>query len=171
MDGTNYLDTVSAFIEGFLHLLAGEGVWGRGRHLSPRPQQPLRKLFVVLFVHKNLDRRASIFGLAFGLALEFFRRAIGQRRMQALLIVNSSMNSSMLVRKCQVLVFVSVDFFSLQCLDEAFATGVVIGFAGGLRSSHAPRRMRVCSSIRTLSCSATQGGGSTKTSRSTFRDR
>ena len=36
--GTNYLDTVSAFIEGFLHLLAGEGVWGRGRHLSPFPQ-------------------------------------------------------------------------------------------------------------------------------------
>src|SRR5215469_3150902 len=49
------------------------------------------------------------------------------------------MNSSMLVRKCQVLVFVSVDFFSLQCLDEAFATGVVIGFAGGLRSSDAPK--------------------------------
>ena len=38
LDGTNYLDTVSAFIEGFLHLLAGEGVWGRGRHLSPFPQ-------------------------------------------------------------------------------------------------------------------------------------
>ena len=26
LDGTNYLDTVSAFIEGFLRLLAGEGV-------------------------------------------------------------------------------------------------------------------------------------------------
>jgi feruloyl esterase len=38
VNGTNYLDTVSAFIEGFLHLLAGEGVWGRGRHLSPFPQ-------------------------------------------------------------------------------------------------------------------------------------
>ena len=38
LDGTNYLDTVSAFIEEFLHLLAGEGVWGRGRHLSPLPQ-------------------------------------------------------------------------------------------------------------------------------------
>jgi hypothetical protein len=38
LDGTNYLDAVSAFIEGFLHLLAGEGVWGRGRHLSPFPQ-------------------------------------------------------------------------------------------------------------------------------------
>jgi hypothetical protein len=38
LDGTNYLDTVFAFIEGFLHLLAGEGVWGRGRHLSPFPQ-------------------------------------------------------------------------------------------------------------------------------------
>ena len=38
LDGTNYLDTVSAFVEGFLHLLAGEGVWGRGRHLSPFPQ-------------------------------------------------------------------------------------------------------------------------------------
>src|SRR5215469_13219475 len=34
----------------------------------------------------------------------------------------------------QVLVFVSVDFFSLQCLDEAFATGVVIGVR---RSAHA----------------------------------
>jgi len=37
LDGTNYLDTVSAFIEGFLHLLAGESAWGRGRHLSPFP--------------------------------------------------------------------------------------------------------------------------------------
>jgi hypothetical protein len=33
------------------------------------------------------------------------------------------------------------------------------------------RRIRVRSSRRTLSCSATHGGGSTKTSRSTFRDR
>jgi hypothetical protein len=39
LDGTNYLDTVSAFCQkAFLHLLAGEGVWGRGRHLSPFPQ-------------------------------------------------------------------------------------------------------------------------------------
>jgi hypothetical protein len=38
LDGTNYLDTVSAFIEGFLHLLAGKGFWGSGRHLSPFPQ-------------------------------------------------------------------------------------------------------------------------------------
>jgi hypothetical protein len=37
LGGTNYLDTVSAFIRGFLHLLAGEGVWGRGRHLSRFP--------------------------------------------------------------------------------------------------------------------------------------
>jgi hypothetical protein len=42
--GTNYLDTVSAFIEGFLHLLAGEGVWGRGRHLSPFPLSLARML-------------------------------------------------------------------------------------------------------------------------------
>jgi hypothetical protein len=33
-----------------------------------------RFLFVVLFVHKSLDRCASIFGLALGVALEFFRR-------------------------------------------------------------------------------------------------
>jgi len=38
LDGTNYLGTVSAFLKGFLHLLAGEGAWGRGRHLSPFPQ-------------------------------------------------------------------------------------------------------------------------------------
>jgi hypothetical protein len=25
------------FLKVFLHLLAGEGVWGRGRHLSPFP--------------------------------------------------------------------------------------------------------------------------------------
>ena len=37
LDGTNYLDTVSTFIRGFLHLLAGEAVWGRGRHLSSFP--------------------------------------------------------------------------------------------------------------------------------------
>ncbi|MGA3200383.1 MAG: hypothetical protein ABSD89_13415, partial [Halobacteriota archaeon] len=37
LDGTNYLDTASAFLKAFLHLLAGEGVWGRGRHLSPFP--------------------------------------------------------------------------------------------------------------------------------------
>ena len=55
--------------------------------MSPFPQRPFRNLFVVVVVHKNLDRCASIFGLAFGLALEFFRGAIGQRRMQALPIV------------------------------------------------------------------------------------
>jgi hypothetical protein len=42
LDGTNYLDTVSAFIEGFLHLLAGEEAWGRGRHLTHASvQRPL----------------------------------------------------------------------------------------------------------------------------------
>ena len=30
LDGTNYLDTASAFLKAFLHLLAGEGFWGRG---------------------------------------------------------------------------------------------------------------------------------------------
>src|SRR5437879_13238530 len=39
LDGTVFLDTASAFVKAFLHLLAGEGVWGRGRHLSPFPQQ------------------------------------------------------------------------------------------------------------------------------------
>jgi aspartate/methionine/tyrosine aminotransferase len=52
--GTNFWRTASVFVRVFLHLLAGEGVWGRGRHLSPRPQQPFRNLFVVLFVHKRL---------------------------------------------------------------------------------------------------------------------
>src|SRR5215469_18132632 len=85
--GTNFEGTASAFVRVLLHLLAGEGVWGRGRHLSPRPQQPLRNLFVVLFVHKNLDRCTSIFGLTFGLALEFFWGSIAQRRVQALPIV------------------------------------------------------------------------------------
>src|SRR5882762_3234030 len=62
-------------------------VWGKGTHLSPRPQQPFRNLFLVLFVHKNLDRCASIFGRTFGLALEFFWGSIAQRRVQALPIV------------------------------------------------------------------------------------
>ncbi len=62
LDGTNYLDTVSAFIEGFLHLLAGEGVWGRGRHLSPFPQKSFRNLPAVLFVLKKHHRCASRFG-------------------------------------------------------------------------------------------------------------
>jgi hypothetical protein len=49
-----FLDTVSAFIKASSYLLAGEGVWGKRRRLSPRPQQlPCRNLFVVLFVHKN----------------------------------------------------------------------------------------------------------------------
>ncbi len=34
LDGTVFLDTASAFVEGFLHLLAGEGGWGRGRYLN-----------------------------------------------------------------------------------------------------------------------------------------
>ncbi len=34
---TNSLGTHAAFIQPLLHLLAGEGVWGRGRHLSPLP--------------------------------------------------------------------------------------------------------------------------------------
>src|SRR5208337_3354406 len=38
--GTNYLFTASAFVRPILHLLAGEGVWGRGRHLSPFPSSP-----------------------------------------------------------------------------------------------------------------------------------
>ena len=36
-------------------------------------QKPFRNFFGVLFVHKSLDGCASIFGLAFGLAPEFFR--------------------------------------------------------------------------------------------------
>jgi hypothetical protein len=42
LDGTNYLDTVSAFIEGFLHLLAlaGEGVWGGDGIGVPFPSSP-----------------------------------------------------------------------------------------------------------------------------------
>src|SRR5258706_14853670 len=84
LDGTNYLDTASAFIRAFLHLLAGEGVWGRGRHLSPLPQQSFRILFVVLFVLKKHHLRASRFALAFGLLLEFFRGSIAQRRVQPL---------------------------------------------------------------------------------------
>jgi hypothetical protein len=61
----------------FLHVVAGEGVWGRGRHLNPCPQQPFRNLFVVHFVHKNLDRCASIFGLAFGLGVNPPSRRFG----------------------------------------------------------------------------------------------
>src|SRR5258705_8966634 len=88
LDGTNYLDTASAFVKAFLYLLAGEGVWGRGRHLSPFPQQSFRNLFVVLFIIlKKLHRRASRFGLGFGPLLEFFRRTIAQRRVQPLPIV------------------------------------------------------------------------------------
>ena len=52
-----------------------------------RTTLPLRlrtSLFVVLFVLKKLHRRASRFGLAFGLLLEFFRRTIAQRRVQPL---------------------------------------------------------------------------------------
>src|SRR5579859_3145508 len=74
--GTVFLDTASAFIRAFLHLLAGEGVWGRGRHSSPLPQQSLRILFVVLFVLKKHHRRTSRFGLGFGLLFEFFRGSI-----------------------------------------------------------------------------------------------
>ena len=32
--GTNSLDTISAFIKALSYLLAGEGVWGRGRRRS-----------------------------------------------------------------------------------------------------------------------------------------
>jgi len=44
-----YLDTASAFLKAFLHLLAGEGVWGRGRHLSPFPQESL-EFFLLFFL-------------------------------------------------------------------------------------------------------------------------
>ena len=81
------MGTASAFLKVFLHLLAGEGVSGRGRHLSPFPQQPLRNLFAVLFVLKKHHRCASRFGLAFGLLLEFFRRSITQGGVQPLPIV------------------------------------------------------------------------------------
>src|SRR2546422_625993 len=57
-----FLDTASAFVTAFLHLLAGEGVWGRGRHLSLLPQQPCRTPLVVLFVLKEHHRCASRFG-------------------------------------------------------------------------------------------------------------
>ena len=40
--GTNFQGPASVFVRVFLHLLAGEGVWERGRHLSPHPQQPFR---------------------------------------------------------------------------------------------------------------------------------
>src|SRR5712692_787501 len=87
LGGTTFLGTAYAFVKAFLHLLAGEGVWGRGRHLSPFPQQPCRNLFAVLFALKKLHRCASRFGLAFGLLLEFFRRSIAQRGVQPLPIV------------------------------------------------------------------------------------
>ncbi len=82
-----FLDTASAFLKAFLHLLAGEGVWGRGRHLSPLPQQSCINLCAVLFVLKEHHRRASRFGLGFGLLLEFFGGSIAQRRVQPLPIV------------------------------------------------------------------------------------
>src|SRR5712692_3762102 len=43
LGGTTFLGTASAFVKAFLHLLAGEGVWGRGRRLSPLPRIPLEK--------------------------------------------------------------------------------------------------------------------------------
>src|SRR5882762_1695404 len=48
LDGTVFLDTASAFVKAFLHLLAGEGVWGRGRHLSPFGRKPFRGQFFVI---------------------------------------------------------------------------------------------------------------------------
>src|SRR5258708_33086387 len=36
-DGTTFWDTASAFVKAFLHLLAGEGICGRERRLSPLP--------------------------------------------------------------------------------------------------------------------------------------
>src|SRR5215469_596870 len=86
-DGTNSLDTVSAFIKAFSYLLAGEGVWGRGRRLSPFPQQPFRNLFGILVVLKKHHRCAARFGVAFGLLFEFFWRSIAQRGVQPLPIV------------------------------------------------------------------------------------
>src|SRR5260370_33560338 len=85
LDGTNYLDTVSAFIEGFLHLLAGEGAWGRGRNLSPFPQKSFRNLPAVLFALKKHHRCASRFGCTsrLDLLLDLFGRTIPQRRVQA----------------------------------------------------------------------------------------
>ena len=71
--------------------------------MSPRPQQPFRNLLVVLFVHKNLDRCASIFRPAFGLALEFFRR-VTPRRMQPLPCATSRVHSRTLI--CQLAVIV-----------------------------------------------------------------
>ena len=40
---TKSLGTLADFIQPSLHLLAGEGVWGRGRRLSPLPQLALEK--------------------------------------------------------------------------------------------------------------------------------
>ena len=47
---------VSVFVRVFLHLLAGEGVWGRGRYLSPRLKQPFRNFFVAQRQLDQLDR-------------------------------------------------------------------------------------------------------------------
>src|SRR6516225_11404708 len=114
-DGTNSLDSVSAFIKPFSYLLAGEGVWGRGRHLSPRPQQPFRNLFVILVVLKKHDRCASRFGFAFSLLLEFFRRSIAQSGVQPPLPIVILLDELFDVRPqmFQVIVFVGVDFFPL----------------------------------------------------------
>src|SRR5215472_11515929 len=37
--GTSRQGTVSVFVRVFLHLLAGEGVWGRGRHFGLNPSR------------------------------------------------------------------------------------------------------------------------------------
>src|ERR1700675_4627402 len=88
LDGTNYLGTASAFLRAFLHLLAGEGVWGRGRRWSPLPQQPCRIPLLVLFVLRKLHRcTPRVCHQTFALLLKFFRRSIAQCGVQPLPIV------------------------------------------------------------------------------------
>src|SRR6202162_6709009 len=137
LDGTNYLDTASAFLKAFLHLLAGEGVWGRGRR-RPLPQRSCRfSLLVLIVVLKKLYRCASRIDRTCNLSLllEFFRRPIAQCRMQTQpIVILLDELFDVHPQMIQVIVLVSVDFLLLQRFHEALTTRVVIRIG---RSTHA----------------------------------
>jgi hypothetical protein len=78
LDGTNYLDTVSAFIEGFLHLLAGEGS-GEGTAFESLSAVVLSKSSRCSHTMAALRDSA---GPGLDLLLELFGRSIAQRRVQ-----------------------------------------------------------------------------------------
>src|SRR5215469_3316940 len=111
--------------------------------LSPLPQPALWKLSSCL---KKPHARTSKLGpgiCMLSLSFKFFRRAVAQSRVQSLpIVILLDEFFDVRTQMLYVVIRVRVDFFPLQSLDEAFATGVVIRVRGPAHARNHPMLLK-----------------------------